>query len=202
MNEEEKCFIPLALEVLQWDVSRQELDYCQGEAVNCLSPPCEEFKIKCARRHLDYFYFENASPEYSKSDFIRCFNGCSLESNQQVFKSDDKCVWWHLQYHHWWVGPCEKVGLNDGYAYGEEDVDCPTDVKTWRRGGSNEILQVAIVQLFPQEGGFASSPSSADEPDESSGTAGVNLITRNGQYKQICRPVYRNGRFRCSKTTK
>jgi hypothetical protein len=31
--------------------------------------------------------------------------------------TNDKCVWWHQQYRHWWVGPCENVGTNSGFAY-------------------------------------------------------------------------------------
>jgi hypothetical protein len=115
-----------------------------------------------------------------------------LEGNRAIFEKDGTCMWWHRQYRHWWIGPCENVGLNDGYAYGEEDFDCPHSVQTWRRGGSNEILHgahVLISRAHSQAYGYI--------PEESSATVGVNAVIRNGIYKQICRPIYRKGKFRC-----
>jgi hypothetical protein len=119
-----------------------------------------------------------------------------LEGNRPVFEKTGECVWWHRQSRHWWVGPCENVGLNDGYAYGEGDSHCPSSHElVWRRGGSDEIIHDVVVykSFMAASGGH--------KPDHSSGTAGVNAIIRNGRYKQTCRPVYRNFSFRCSETT-
>ncbi len=38
----------------------------------------------------------------------------------------DKCIWWYREYRHWWIGPCENVGTNSGYAYIYPDVRCPS----------------------------------------------------------------------------
>ncbi len=89
------------------------------------------------------------------------------------------------------MGPCENVGMNSGYAYAEEDVDCPAAAKVWRKGGSDIIIQ--DVELFF----YTAAGAGGDSTQQSSGTAGVNAIIRNGRYKQTCRMVYKNGRFRC-----
>ena len=67
---------------------------------------------------------------------------------KQVFEKDAKCIWWHRQYRHWWIGPCEYVGTNSGHAYIGPDMRCPllsegiqwTEID-WRRGGSDEPLE-------------------------------------------------------------
>jgi hypothetical protein len=120
-----------------------------------------------------------------------------LEGNRPVFEMTGNCVWWHQQYRHWWVGPCENVGLNSGYAYAKEDVDCPSDEQTWRRGGSDEFLNGVHVSLS-QSFAAPAPEASAVLLDETSPTAPVNAIIRNGRYKQTCRPVYKNGKFKCS----
>ncbi len=171
-------------------------DDCEGEAVYCSEPPCEDFENVCACRDCgphNYVNVQNMSSEYDGKYGFDYFSGF-LEGNRPVFERNGKCVWWHRQYRHWWVGPCENVGLNAGYAYAEEDFSCPRGDQVWRRGGSNEIIHNAIAyfEIYAAAGGL--------EPDQSSSTAGVNAIIRNGRYKQTCRPVYRNGSFRCSKT--
>jgi hypothetical protein len=50
-----------------------------------------------------------------------------------------------FRYRHWWVGPCENLGTNSGYAYMEIGFDCPKNSGTWmnvewRRGGSDQRL--------------------------------------------------------------
>jgi hypothetical protein len=130
-------------------------------------------------------------PEYN-GNYDLDYQNIFLEGNRAIFEKNGTCVWWHRQYRHWRIGPCENVGLNAGYAYAEEDFDCPDLEQTWRRGGSNEILHGARVLVetiaFESEG---------YEPEQTSATAGVNAVIRNGRYKQICKPVYKNGRFRC-----
>jgi hypothetical protein len=134
------------------------------------------------------------SPEYNGQYKFFDLKGFSvqgfLEGNRPVYEKNGKCVWWHRQYRHWWVGPCENVGLNAGYAYAENDIECPFG-SLWRRGGSDEILHNVQIEVM------VIASSGGDIPNRSSGTAGVNAVIRNGRYKQTCRPVYRNGRFRC-----
>jgi hypothetical protein len=171
-------------------------DDCEGEAVYCLEPPCENFE-SCVCRACgphNYVKITNMSAEYNGQYQFDYGNGY-LEGNRPVFQRNGNCVWWHRQYRHWWVGPCENVGLNDGYAYLEGDNECPASHKhAWRRGGSDEIILDAMVYWF------AAASAGGDKPIQSSGTAGVNAIIRNGRYTQMCHPVYRNGRFKCPKT--
>jgi hypothetical protein len=131
-------------------------------------------------------------PEYNGSYSILHDENIFLEGNRPVFEKNGICLWWHHQYRHWWIGPCENVGSDDGYAFAEEDFDCPSFEQTWRRGGSNEILHDAHVSII-----YVEAQAVSHMAEESSATAGVNAIIRNGHYKQICRPVYRSGRFRC-----
>jgi hypothetical protein len=130
------------------------------------------------------------SPEYNGR--YPCLTGF-LEGNRPIFEKNGKCVWWHQQHGSWWVGPCEKVGLNDGYAYAKEDVDCPHITRVWRRCGSDAILRDVKVELNVQ-----CASSAAGETHQSSATAPVNYIIRNGYYKQTCQLVYRRRKFRCS----
>jgi hypothetical protein len=172
-------------------------DDCGGEAIYCSEPPCENFE-SCSCRICssnNYVIVEDVSPEYNGRYQFDYFNGF-LEGNRPVFQRNGKCVWWHRKYRHWWIGPCENVGMNDGFAYFEQDRECPWGDLVINRGGSEEIIYNAKVNYE------AAAATGGGEPHQSSGTAGVNAIIRNGQYKQICRPVYRNGRFRCPKTTK
>ena len=49
------------------------------------------------------------------------------------------CIWWHKQWRHWWLGDCDNIGQNLGYAYLGPDKSCPNEGKSgdWRRGGSD-----------------------------------------------------------------
>jgi hypothetical protein len=164
-----------------------KVNNCKGEDVNCLDSSCEDFEPECALSFCtDYVNIISMTPEYTGEYMSLRY----LEGNRLVYKMNGKCIWWHRQYRHWWVGPCENVGLNSGYAYIDEDTNSPW-FGTWRRGGSDEIIQNVIIE------GYSVAPSGGDTTHQSSGTAGVNAIIRNGRYKQTCRPVYKNGRLRC-----
>jgi hypothetical protein len=131
-----------------------------------------------------------------------------LSANRPVYIKDDKCIWWHKEYRHWWFGPCENVGGNAGHAYIEEDVSCPflTDVNkpirgtnetlelTFRRGGSDEIITGVKIHLYTElYSGFAVSTSTEDL----SGAAGLTFTIQNLRYKQKCKFSYRNGNLKC-----
>jgi hypothetical protein len=134
----------------------------------------------------------------SEYNGIYSFNSLkdSFEGNQPVYQMNGKCVWWHRQYRHWWVGLCENVGLNTGYAFAKEDVDCPSYEQTWRRGGSDEFLNG--VHVYTKYYEAAGSSYYSPPISWSSATAGVNSVIRNGRFRKNCRPVYKNGKFKCS----
>lgn len=52
----------------------------------------------------------------------------------------DMCLSWHGRYRHWWIQGCDFIGNNGGVAWLEEDGRCPYDGVTWRRGGTNDLL--------------------------------------------------------------
>ncbi len=136
----------------------------------------------------------NFPSEYNGIYSFDKFNG-TLEGGRPVFQRNGKCVWWHRLYRHWWVGPCENVGKNTGFAYAKEHVDCPSYEQTWWRGGSNTFLNdvhvyIPLPPFAPQGNAYLA--------DWSSSIAGVNIIIRKGQYKRTCKPVYKNGKFKCS----
>ena len=41
---------------------------------------------------------------------------------------------WHREGRHWWIGPCENVGSDDGFAYQEDDQKCPSTFGVWKTG--------------------------------------------------------------------
>jgi hypothetical protein len=165
-------------------------DACKEDATSCPATKCENLKEYCSG-HLSVNGESDHSGLYIKIEYS--------EGNRPIYKEDksDSCIWWHKFYRHWWIGTCENVGTNSGYAYLQEDGSCPSipypNNATWRSGGTDEIidgLKVSGNLLFPQTVGSGPPPSF-------SGTAGVNVIIREGKYKQSCRFVFRNGQFRC-----
>jgi hypothetical protein len=53
-------------------------------------------------------YYDSASGEFLPRITV---------NNRPVFlNGKGKCMWWH-EYRHWWMGTCDNIGLNQGYAY-------------------------------------------------------------------------------------
>jgi hypothetical protein len=168
-------------------------DACEADAIDCAATQCEDLNEDCYRS-LSVTGESDHGGIYKKIDY--------LEANRPIYKKEegDSCIWWHQPYRHWLIGPCENVGTYSGYAYLEEDTSCPELYNgrkaTWRRGDSDEVIV-----------GFSATPKVQDccaqtlavEPSSSGPTAGVNVIVREGKYKQSCRFVIRNGQFRCEK---
>ena len=181
------------------------LQTCDDESVNCPASRCEDLPQACNLCKIcgkfNYFQIKKISPEYDGTynfDYDQGF----LEANRPVYQkllTNDKCVWWHQQYRHWWVGPCENVGTNSGFAYLEQDFTCPIsrngDQMIWRRGGSDDVIPDVETFISISMDRVAG----AKQQVRLSGTAGVNAIIRNGRYRQECRFVYRNGQFKCEK---
>ena len=57
----------------------------------------------------------------------------------------DICISWHGQYRHWWLQSCSFAGNNGGIAWLEEDARCPDQGATWRRGGSDAVMNHTFV---------------------------------------------------------
>ena len=65
-----------------------------------------------------------------------------------VYRLENKCIWWHKPYRHWWVGECTNLGENNGFAWLAPDSLCPIQDKAgdWHRGGSDDLLEDSIVE--------------------------------------------------------
>ena len=44
----------------------------------------------------------------------------------------DTCISWHARYSNWWIGSCDTIGTDTGYAWLKENQRCPTGPgQTW-----------------------------------------------------------------------
>jgi hypothetical protein len=154
---------------------------CEAEAADCPADKCEDLKSRCLT------FLMSGSKTYQEIDEY-------LEGNRPIYKAGDDCVWWEKSDRRWWSGPCENVGTNSGFAYLAEDYRCPyEEPATWKRGGSDEA-----VNLYFYEYVFSAQTSAGPaHASPRTATAAINVIVRNGRYKQTCRFVYRNGIFKC-----
>ena len=69
----------------------------------------------------------NLSPNYDEI-YDKTAN---LEANRPIFTGlnarEGKCMWWYRPSRHWWIGQCEDIGQNAGFANIDEDVSCPSN---------------------------------------------------------------------------
>ena len=196
--------------------------FCNGDAIYCDTFSCEDqhtcslacppsvpgcwskgtLSIKSLSPYYDGEYSFSEAPS---SDIY-------LEANRPIFfgekEVEGKCLWWHYQYRHWWIGPCDNVGQNAGFAYIQKDVTCLveckidgadgidycTSVEQWRRGGSDEII--FNVKMKKYYSVVASAGGS--EVAETTSYVGINAVIQDGtRYKQSCRFRYVQGKFVC-----
>ena len=59
-----------------------------------------------------------------------------------------RCIWWHRNYNHWWIGHCDHRGLNQGHAWLGPSSLCPapSEIGQWHQGGTDQVLQ-GLVRL-------------------------------------------------------
>jgi hypothetical protein len=163
---------------------------CRADSIACPEPCCEDLKDEC-KGYGKVAGESKYSGFYTKIEYS--------EANRPIYRKEeaDSCIWWHKPYRHWWIGGCEQVGTNSGYAYMLEDTSCPDPSNpTWRVRGSDEmenaLLSADAVLAFKDEAG-------SGQPSFFTGTAALNVIVREGKFKQTCKFVFRNGQFRCEK---
>ena len=135
-----------------------------------------------------------------------------LEANRTVYQKNDSCVWWHRGGRHWWIGHCQNIGTDSGYAYLEEDYYCPYGnggvlKGTWRKGDNNKIIKgIDVVDgrtfearkhNLPQQG--SAQDANAVAVEDGTATAGVNEVQQDKTYRQPCKPKFVSGRFLCDK---
>ena len=226
--------------------------FCKGISIDCESSSCKDYVSCCRNCSCSSITtgcssnmtveIENLSPDYDG----RYLMARNLEANQPIFvgldKMEGKCMWWHGQNRRWWIGLCNDIRDNVGFAYINEDLGCHSECRheeetgyeflcpeissTWRRGGSNEgITGVTLTRIQALQATSAedqktnilstvrfhfkearrrrkrrTDPATARvNPDSPGSTAvGIQPINQGGtQYRQNCRPVFRNGKFVC-----
>ncbi len=147
---------------------------CEGEAIYCSGLACEEYITDCQ----SYFLLEGTESrafegEYYETDY--------LEANRPVYSSGENCIWWYRAERNWWIGSCENVGTNNGFAYHEKDLDCPDFYEDgWRSKITNETFSINLFES-PFHAVVAFVPSKS-----LTGTAGVNFIKQKRHYRQTC----------------
>jgi hypothetical protein len=105
---------------------------CKGDIVPCEQPPCDGFYFQ--DNCLEKLATLDGKWRFEKTHF--------LEANRATYRSIDNlnCVWWYRADRHWWVGPCNKVGTNDGLAFLEEDCLCPYCDQVFYNKGKPQVL--------------------------------------------------------------
>jgi hypothetical protein len=165
---------------------------CQGEVINCSGLTCESYEIDCTASIL--------IQETEKEEFDGFYTQTNYsEANRPLYSYGENCIWWYRAERHWWIGSCQNVGTNDGFAYLETDDDCPGNSEgIWRSGITNEVLSLVN---YP---GTTLRPSPTARPGSGSdylrflgGTSGVNVVKQNRRYRQSCTPKYIRGQFSC-----
>ena len=64
-----------------------------------------------------------------------------------VYQLENKCIWWHKPYRHWWIGECTNIfghsslGGNNGFAWLAPDSLCPIQDQ------SKELRQFNIYKM-------------------------------------------------------
>lgn len=146
-----------------------------------LATGCEDFENKCLWYHGGAFGAHGFN-----DDLDGVYVSKVLSHNRPVYFNDNGkgCIWWHSEVRYWWIGSCENVGTNEGFAYYMgTDMACPTTFFDEKSG----LWTIASTNI-PSSG---STSSFADgEFGTTSGTDGV--ITGN-KWRQVCKWLIRPG---------
>jgi hypothetical protein len=162
---------------------------CKGEVIYCSGLTCENDETICTGTILiQETENEEFDGFYTQTDYS--------EANRPLYASGENCIWWYRAERHWWIGSCQNVGTNEGFAYLETDDDCPGNSEgIWRSGITNEVLSFQHNELV-----VAPVPVAGSDPSPSlGGTSGVNVVKQNRHYRQTCKPKYIRGQLRCQK---
>jgi hypothetical protein len=166
---------------------------CPGEVIDCSGLTCKSYEIDCTASILiQQTENEEFDGSYTQTDYS--------EANRPLYASDENCIWWYRAERHWWIGSCQNVGTKDGFAYLEQDFDCPDKFESiWRRRITNEALSlVNYLQTTAPSRPATARPGSASEHSRFLGsTSGVNVVKQNRRYRQSCTPKYIRGQFSC-----
>ena len=111
---------------------------CSGSSVDCSSPPCEDLGSSCEG------YYPFSVNETLLILFSQIVEKTSYKvDNRPIYQSNETCMWWHRAGRNWWIGSCEDIGSDSGYAYLKEDLSCPdSDILDggWRKRDTDGTL--------------------------------------------------------------
>ena len=166
---------------------------CEGEALDCSSPPCEDFSSNC----VDAFaLFKDRGVIAIGIAFYTDYK--LLWSNRPIYQSNETCIWWQRPNRHWLIGSCEDVGADNGSAYLQQDFDCPDQHGgLWRRQDTDEEiedLEWLDTRLWYKS--FCDRCASRGvRTTYTSGAVGVNFIRQDRHYEQQRRPRFIRGQL-------
>lgn len=131
------------------DLSRPHFDYCHvpGQPAR-LSPNSGEADLSCPANItvvVGTGYGSSASGSYGMTRYWTNGRGLYAKLKEDGNFSRDHCISWHGQYRHWWLQSCNFVGNNGGIGWLEEDARCPDQGITWRRGGTDAVMNHTFV---------------------------------------------------------
>jgi hypothetical protein len=186
------------------DVAPRQSQVCpSGNVIDCpQGHNCEDNPPSC----FNAFELEGFGPDYdgyykSEDRFENTKQIYNLEPTTKSNESE-KCAWWYLRLRQWHIGECDKVGTDESFAYIEPDVPCPHPEEVrWVNSATGEYFKnihnysAERCKTFPD--GTAVCGAAASSPLETSATAGVNAIIRNGTYIQMCRWRLQRHQWRC-----
>jgi len=133
------------------DLNNNNFDYCDTPETAKLEPSTNSSSVRdesCSQNItvlLGTGWGSSASGQYIMSSHWRNGRGlyARLGGDGQIV--GDYCISWHGQFRHWWLQSCGFAGNNGGIGWLEEDARCPEGGRTWRRGGSDAVMNHTFV---------------------------------------------------------
>ena len=126
------------------DLSLPHYDYCHGPGQPPLTTTdSERTDLTCPANItvvVGTGWGSSATGTYSMTKLWRNGRGLYARLDLEGNITGDICISWHGQYRHWWLQSCSFAGNNGGIAWLEEDARCPHLGATWRRGGSDAVM--------------------------------------------------------------
>ncbi len=162
-------------------------------------PSCFEFfELEGFGKDYDGFYNFDTKHQYEASKQLYV-----LEPDFQV--QGDKCIWWFRPCRRWWLGHCEHVGTNTGFAYIDADVVCPhPEEQRWMNPETGkyfvDIRNYSAERCKHFADGTAVCGATSTSPLSSVASNGENAVVVNNRYVEMCSWRFSNGAWSCIET--
>ena len=188
------------------NVEPRNSDICpSGDVIGCpLGEGCEDSPPSC----FQFFELEGFGKEY---DGLYNFDSKSqYEASKQLYIVEpdfgvqgDKCIWWFRPCRRWWLGPCQNIGTNRGFAFIDAEVPCPhPEEERWRNPESGEyftnIRNYSAERCKYFNDGTAVCGASSSTPLSTTTPNGENAVVVNNRYVEICSSRLKEGQWECN----